>query len=205
MKKLFLSIAVLFTFNINLNADLNSELGLSSAPYPINCPRWEHGQVVHYKGVQQNVAGTTPEAFCWDIVRIEDTGIRFINSWQYKWEKYENIIRDESSYFWFANRIKYIYGEDYIGLYVKVVVIGMPSTTPFVRLNAIHGVLMGREAVLSPSRNILNGFEYTYFIPRRPLNTWNGTLNELQMAGELTVHTFGELRDKVKIYPLFEE
>ena len=54
MKKLFLTILLVGLWCINLNADT----------YTSNCPRWEAGGVVVYNGVQQNVPGAAPSAYC---------------------------------------------------------------------------------------------------------------------------------------------
>ena len=153
MIKIFLSIISLCIF-------------LSAAPYeyPTKCPQWEHGQIVYYNGIQQNVNGSTPPLeFCWDATRIEGLGLVSVNGTLYQ-SLFENLVSNESLFYWFANNIHYVYGEDYIGLYVKVLVTGYEQKTPIVWLGTTTATLVSKRDILSPSGNLWNGYEYTFFI-----------------------------------------
>ncbi len=178
MKRLFFIILGFVSFNSMLNAAIYQ--------YSTKCPQWEHGQIVYYNGIKQNVNGSTPPLeFCWDATRIEGM-IKYDGIfYQHK----ELLTSIQSTFNWYGYYIYNTYGEDYLGLFVRVVVMGYEQKTPIVRLGITPGVLYQRNDILSPSGNIWNGYEYVFFINKMPLNTFNGNLNELGMAGELKVYS----------------
>jgi len=191
MKRLFFIILGLIAFNSTLNAAVY--------PYSTKCPQWEHGQIVYYNGVQQNVNGSTPPLeFCWDATRIE--GMIKYDGTFYEYE--ELLTANQTIFNWYGYYIYNMYGEDYIGLFVRVVVMGYEQKTPIVRLNSTTGVLVQKNDILSPSGSIWNGYEYIFFINKMPLSIFTGNLNELGMAGELKVYSGSNtsiLKDSVYI------
>ncbi|MDN5108097.1 hypothetical protein PJV93_11365 [Aliarcobacter butzleri] len=189
MKKLFLVILGFILFGISLNAATYNKT---------KCPQWEHGAIVYYNGVQQNVRGATPPTeFCWDATLIQGYG--YYNG---AWYSQESLQSSESFADWYANYIHYIYGENYVGIYVKVVVMGYEQSTPTVKLGSTTGVLVEKNDILSPSGNIWNGYEYIFFINKMPLSQYTGTLAERNMEGELKVYsgTNGALKDVTYIH-----
>ena len=194
MKRLFLIFLVCTTFNSILNA----------APYEhyTKCPYWEYGQIVYYNGVQQNVNGSTPPLeFCWDATRVEGLGLVSIDGVLYE-SPYENLITNETLFFWFGNKVYYTYGEDYVGLVVKIVVMGYEQKAPIVWLNSVSGTLVSQKDFTSPSGNVFNGREYTFFIRNMPLSQYTGDFSELKMDGELRVYSGSNtsiLKDSVYI------
>ncbi|MCT7610241.1 hypothetical protein N5U14_05240 [Aliarcobacter butzleri] len=173
MKKLFL---LIYIFSINLNA--------AKYEYNTKCPQWEIGSKIIYEGVQ--IYNPPAKDFCWDATKIEGYGI--YNGVPYR---AENLTSKQTIANWYANDIEYVYGEDFIGLYVYVVVMGYESKTPVVTLNGISGKLISSRTILSPSGNTYNGKEFKFFMRHIPLSQYTGTLSERKMSGELKVHDIG--------------
>lgn len=191
MKRLFLIILGFIAFNSILNAAVY--------PYQTKCPQWEHGQIVYYDGIQQNINGSIPPLqFCWDATRIEGM-IKYDGDFY----EYEELLTSNQTFFnWYGYYIHPFYGEEYIGLFVRVVVMGHEQKTPIVRLNTTSGLLVQRNDILSPSGNIWNGYEYIFFIRKIPLDEFTGNLNDLSMSGELKIYNgsnINELKDYVYI------
>lgn len=186
MKKLFLTILLISLYCINLNAAYNSK-----------CPRWESGGVVIYNGVQQNVAGSAPSAYCWDAVKIE--GLVYYNGSFYD-NSYENLVTTETTYNWFSsiNNKLYVYGEDYYGVYVTVDVLGYPQNIPTVKLNSTIGILVSTSNIASPSGSILNGKEYRFFIRKIPV-AQAVYMSDIDVSGSLEVYDGATLKDTTTI------
>ncbi len=184
MKKLFLTILLVGLWCINLNADT----------YTSNCPRWEAGGVVVYNGVQQNVPGAAPSAYCWDTVRID--GYTEYNGLVYGGEI---LTTDRSSFDWYANKTLYLYGENYAGVYVYVDVLGYPQNVPTVKLDSTIGVLISTTNIYSPSGSILNGKEYKFFIRKIPVaqvTSWT----DIDVKGYIYVYDGANLKNNATTY-----
>ena len=183
MKKLFLTILLVSLYCINLNAAYNSK-----------CPRWEAGGVVIYNGVQQNVAGSAPAAYCWDAVTIEGYA-------EYNGVKYgsESLISNISFLNWLANKTSYVYGENYYGVYITVDVLGYPQNVPTVKLGSTIGVLVSTVNIYSPSGSILNGKEYRFFIRKIPV-AQAVYMSDIDVNGYIEVYDGANLKNDATTY-----
>lgn len=174
MRKLFLTILLVSLWCINLNA----------AAYDSYCQQWEAGGVVYdsSNGKPLNVPGTAPAAYCWDTVKIE--GYAVYNNLVYGSER----LNSSSSFLnWFANKVSYIYGENYYGIYITVAVMGFPQNVPTVKLDSTIGVLVSTGNIASPSGNILNGKEYKFFIRKIPV-AQAVYLSDIDVSGNIYVY-----------------
>ncbi len=184
MKKLFLTILLVGLWCINLNA----------AAYNSYCPQWEAGGVVIFNGVQQNVPGAAPSAYCWDTVKIEGYGL--YNGLAYG---IETLNSTQSAADWFANKALYVYGENYAGVYVYVAVMGYPQNVPTVKLDSTIGVLVSTTNINSPSNSILNGKEYKFFIRKTPVAQVT-SLPDLDVKGYIYVYDGATLINRATTY-----
>lgn len=189
MKKLFLTLFGFALFALALNA----------ANYPNSkCPQWEQGDIVYYNGVQQNVAGTAPSAFCWDAIKI--SGLVKIGESYYD-NIYENLTSIQSLYNWFSS-IKstyYVYGENYYGVYITVVVMGYPQNVPTAKIGSTIGTLIQTTNIYSPINNILNGKEYRFFVRKIPVSQ-AVYLSDIDIEGNLEVYDGATLKDSTYIH-----
>lgn len=186
MRKLFLALFGFVLFSLSLNA----------ANYPNSkCPQWEQGDIVYYNGVQQNVAGTAPSAFCWDATKIYGSiyygGIRYTN-------QYENLISNESKYDWLAYYTYNVYGEDFLGVLVEVIVMGYPQNVPTLKIGSTIGTLIQTTNIYSPISNILNGKKYIFFVRKIPASQ-AVYLSDIDIKGYLEVYD-GTLKDSTYIH-----
>lgn len=188
MKKLFLTILLVSLYCINLNA----------GTYTSYCPRWESGGVVIFNGVQQNVPGAAPAAYCWDVTKIE--GYTLYNGVEYG---SENLSTNTSILNWYSGIRPqdnyYIYGEYYYGIYVTVAVLGYPQNVPTVKLGSTIGVLVSTANINSPSNSILNGKEYRFFIRKIPTSqatSWT----DIDVSGYIYVYDGANLINYATTY-----
>jgi|GEM_PF-5599389 len=167
MKKLFLAIVLLFVFNTSSS--------VAKYPYSTKCPQWNLGQTVSYKGVKQNRPySAVPTEFCWDIVQIEGLGL-YNNSFYAS----EFLTTNQSLADWFAWHIRHVYGEDFVGIYVKVVVFGHGPRTPIIVFHGSAGNLIEEKDIISPNGSTYNGKEFKFFIRYKPLAYINNPRNPL--------------------------
>jgi len=186
MKKMVLVLMTMMLFMLTVNADVVTGG---------KCPHWEHGNVVVYKGVQYNVAGTAPPAFCWDIVKIK--GKRgFYNG---KWYEGEELPYSTSILHWYGFEQKYVYGDLYYGIYVKVQVFGYPQSEPIVKLGSAYGILVKeKEKINSTSGKIVNGYEYTFFL-RKILASKATYISDIKINDYVRVYVGTKEKDVVYI------
>lgn len=185
MKKLFLTIITLTLFSISLNA----------ANYPNSkCPQLEQGDIVYYNGVQQNVPGTMPSAFCWDALKIE--GLGYYGGY---WYPGEFLTTNESLADWYANYLYNIYGETHIGVYVTIVVMGYTQVVPTVKIGATIGTLIETTDIVSPIDKIHNGKVYRFFVRKIPLSQYIED-SQLDVNGYLEVYDGATLKDSTYIH-----
>ncbi len=111
-----------------------------------------------------------------------------MNDGSYEVIDIENTTSNQTSAYWFGYLPYNLYGIDYYGLFVSVVVMGVNQKEPFVRFGTTHGELVGRQNILSPSGNIWNGYIYTYFIRKIPVDQFTGILSEISMNGVVKVY-----------------
>lgn len=79
---------------------------------------------------------------------------------------------------------------------------GYEQKAPIVWLNSVSGTLVSQKDFTSPSGNVFNGREYTFFIRNMPLSQYTGDIFELKMDGELRVYSGSNtsiLKDSVYI------
>jgi hypothetical protein len=189
MKKLFLTLFGFALFSLSLNA----------ANYPNSkCPQWEQGDIVYYNGVQQNVAGTAPSAFCWDATKI--SGLVVVGESYYD-NVYENLTSIQSLYNWFSsiNNTYYVYGEYYYGVYITVVVMGYPQNEPTVKIGSTIGTLIQTTNIYSPIDTILNGKEYRFFVRKIPVSQ-AVYMSDIDVEGYLEVYDGATLKDSTYIH-----
>jgi len=188
---MFLAIVVLFIFNTNLSA--------AKYHYKTKCPQWNLGGIAYYNGVEQNRPfSAVPSEFCWDIVKIEGLGI-----YNRSFYGHEILTRNQSLADWYAWHIKHVYGEDFVGIYVTVVVFGHAPRTPIVVLNNSAGNLIEENDIISPNGSTYNGKEFKFFIRHKPLAYINNPMNpfpEVDISGELLMYnSWHKLKDVVYI------
>lgn len=189
MKKLFLTILIASLFCINLSA----------ATYTSYCPRWEAGGVVYFQGVQQNVPGAAPSAYCWDVTKIEGYGV-------YNGVAYtsETLTSSSSVVNWYSGirtqDLYYMYGENYYGIYVSVAVLGYPQSVPTVKLGSTIGVLTQTTNITSPSGSLLNGKEYRFFIRKIAASKLVDPSTELNVNGSIEVYDGATLKNYATTY-----
>lgn len=189
MKKLFLTLFGFALFGLSLNA----------ANYPNSkCPQWEQGNIVYYNGIQQNIAGTAPSAFCWDAIKIEGYGI--YNGVAYRSE----VLNTNTSLAnWYIdisqNGTYYVYGENHYGVYITVVVMGYPQNVPTVKIGSTIGTLIQTTNIYSPINKILNGKEYRFFVRKIPVSQ-AVYMSDIDIEGNLEIYDGATLKDSTYIH-----